>query len=95
MMIAIYLIFILICLIAIGVYIGFSISEGKDERGRTILAKSAQIAFVFIFLGFAFHLLIFEFANPTIEQIRATMTVWMSFVFASNGISILVYRYKM
>lgn len=95
MMIATYLISTLIGVIGIGVYIGFSTSEGKDERGRAILAKAAQVAFVFIFLGFAFHMLFLEFANPTVEQVRATLTVWMGFVFASHGISILFYKKKM
>ncbi|AXF56075.1 hypothetical protein [Salicibibacter kimchii] len=94
-MIAIYLISIILAAYGIGVYITFTSSEGKDERGKTILAKAAQAAFVFIFLGFTFHLLFIEFFNPTVEQVRTTMTVWMSLVFVSNGISILIQRKKM
>jgi len=94
-MIAIYLISIIIGVIGIGVYIGFTTSEGKDERGKAILAGAAQVAFVFVFLGFAFHLLFIEFAKPMVEQVRATMTAWMALVFISNGISILFFRRKM
>ncbi|MFS8580019.1 MAG: hypothetical protein LOD88_08350 [Novibacillus thermophilus] len=94
-MIILYIVFTLIGVSSIGVYIGFSTTEGKDERGSAILAKAAQIAFVFIFLGFAFHLLYFEFSNPSVEHIRATMTVWMSLVFASYALGILIYRRNM
>jgi len=94
-MIAIYLISIILAAYGIGVYISFLASEGKDERGKAILAKAAQIAFVFIFLGFSFHLLFIEFFSPTVEQVRTTMIVWMSLVFVSNGISIIIQRRKM
>lgn len=94
-MTTIYLIFTILGVLGIGVYLGFSTYEGKDERGKTILAKASQIAFVLIFLGFAFHMLFFEFAHPTVEQIRATMTVWIGSVFISHGISILIYRRQM
>jgi len=91
-MVVIYVISIVLGVIGIGVYVGFTTSEGKDERGKTILAKAAQVAFIFIFLGFAFHLVFIEFANPTIEQVKASMSAWMAFVFASNGIGILIFR---
>lgn len=94
-MIAVYLISIILAAYGIGVYINFTMSEGKDERGKAILAKAGQIAFVFIFLGFSFHLIFIEFFNPTAEQIKTTMTVWMCLVFVSNGISILLQRRKM
>lgn len=94
-MIIVYVISILFGVIGIGIYIGFTVSEGKDERGRAILAKAAQVAFVFILLGFTFHILFIEFAYPTIEQLRATITAWMGLVFGSNALSILFYRERM
>ena len=42
-------IFIVIC---IGIYVGFIFSEGKDERGQAIIAKSSQIAFIFVLPDF-------------------------------------------
>jgi len=94
-MIVIYLTSIVLGVIGIGVYVGFITSEGKDERGRAILARAAQIAFIFILLGFVFHLLFIEFIDPTIEQVRASISAWMGLVFISNGFSILLYRRKM
>ena len=94
-MIAIYLIFIILAAYGIGVYISFTVSEGKDERGKAILAKAAQVAFVFICLGFSFHLIFIEFFSPTVEQVRTSITLWMCLVFVSNAISIMVQRKKM
>ena len=93
-MILMYVVSILLVAIGIGVYIGFITIEGKDERGKTILSKAAEISFIFIFLGFVFHMLFIQFANPSVEQIRATISAWMGLVFVSLGISILVYRQK-
>ncbi len=95
MIAAIYILSTLLGVLGIGLYLGFITSEGKGEQGKMVLVQAAQVAFVFIFLGFAFHLLFFEFANPTIEQIRATLTAWMGLVFVSNGLSILIFRKKM
>lgn len=94
-MTVVYLISIIIAAYGIGVYISFSASEGKDERGKEILARGAQISFGFIFLGFSLHLLFIEFFNPTVEQLKTTMIIWMSLVFLSNGITIHIQRRKM
>jgi len=93
-MVVIYLISIILGVIGLGAYVGFVISEGKDERGEAILAKSAQIAFVLMLLGFTFHIVYFQFANLMVEQIQATMTVWMSLVIVSNSLRIFYYRKK-
>lgn len=85
-------IFIVIC---IGIYVGFIFSEGKDERGQAIIAKSSQIAFIFVLLGFSFQGLYYHFANPTVEQLIMLIYIWMVFVFGANSISILVLQKKM
>lgn len=91
----VYIISTIIGVLGLGMYIGFVRTEGKDERGQAILAKASQIAFIFLFLGFAFQVLYIEFANPTVAQVRAVITVWMALVFISNGISILFYKKRM
>jgi len=90
-MIFIALIFIIISL---AYYIWFSGYEGKDERGREILAKSSQIAFIFILLGFVFQGFYFKFGNPSVEKTQTMISIWMALVFASNSISIVLYQKK-
>lgn len=86
---------IIFAVVSIGIYIGFVVNEGKDERGQEIIAKSSQVAFIFILIGFVFQGFFIQMASPTVEQIQTLIYVWMAFVFASNGISILVLQRKM
>ncbi|GAK12442.1 hypothetical protein [Geomicrobium sp. JCM 19039] len=95
MMYMMYIISIIIAAYGMGVYISFSVAEGKDERGRAILAKAGQHAFSLIYLGFALFLLYFEFMSPSAEEIRITALIWFSVVFIVKGISIQIYQKKM
>ncbi|WP_257350790.1 hypothetical protein [Pseudalkalibacillus decolorationis] len=95
MIFTVYIISTILGVAGLGMYIGFVRSEGKDERGQAILAKASQIAFIFLFLGFAFQGLYIELANPTVEHVTAVIAAWMALVFGSNGISILVYQKRM
>lgn len=90
-----FVITVILIVICIGIYIGFIFSEGKDERGQAILAKSSQIAFIFILLGFAFLGLYHQLAHPTVEQLFNMVYLWMLIVFAANSVSILVLQRKM
>ncbi|MFD2761516.1 hypothetical protein [Lentibacillus juripiscarius] len=87
-----FLIAFLIIIVSISYYIWFSGYEGKDERGRKILAKSSQIAFIFILFGFVFQSFYFQFGNPTVEKVQMMISIWMALVFASNSVSIVLYR---
>ena len=86
---------IILATVGLGIYIGFVRNEGKDERGQEIIAKSSQVAFIFILIGFVFQGFFIQFTNPTVEQIQTFIYVWMALVFASNGVSILVLQRKM
>lgn len=86
---------IILATVGLLIYIGFVMNEGKDERGQAIIAKSSQVSFIFILIGFVFQGFFIQFANPTVAQIELLIYVWMACVFASNSISILVLRRKM
>lgn len=85
----------LIAVASIGIYLGFVKNEGKDERGKAILAKASEISYIFIYLGFAAQALFFLLANPTVNEVQLFITIWMASVFASNGIAIIVFQKKM
>lgn len=90
-----YIIALIIVIASLGAYIGFVINEGKDERGKAILAKASQISFIFLLLGFIFQINYFQFGSPTVEQLKLMIIIWMAFVFGSNGISLLIYQRRM
>lgn len=94
MNLTIYIITALVITVSVGYYIKFVTSEGKDERGQTILGKSSQIAFIFIAFGFVFQLFYIQFINPSVDQIEASMSIWMALVWASNSISTFILRRK-
>jgi len=81
-------------IISISYYIWFSVYEGNDERGKKILAKSSQIAFIFILLGFVFQSFYFKFGDPSVEKIEMMIWIWLALVFTSNSISIVLYKSK-
>lgn len=87
-----FVIALIIIIVSISYYIWFSGYEGKDERGRDILAKSSQIAFIFILFGFVFQGFYFRFGSPTVEKVQMMISIWMALVFAGNSISILLYK---
>ncbi|CAM4452953.1 hypothetical protein PAEN110709_17980 [Paenibacillus endophyticus] len=94
-MTAIYIVMMMIVVMSLGAYIGFARNDGRDERGRTILAKSSQIAFIFILAGFVFQILYFQFAEPNPDHIKAAISVWMALIFGSNAVSIVILQRKM
>lgn len=91
-MLIIYIIMTLVIIISTGFYIIFVVSEGKDERGQAILGKSSQIAFIFIAFGFVFQLFYIKFAHPSVDQIEASIFIWMALVWASNSVSTFIFR---
>ena len=70
----------------------FRVQEGKDERGQAIIAKSNEIAFNFVMFGFSFQAIYLSFGSPTVEHITLMISIWMTLVFSSNSISILVFE---
>jgi hypothetical protein len=82
----------IIVVASLGVYVSFVRSEGSDERGREILARSGIISFIFLCLGFAAQGLYFTLATATVEAVQLLISTWMAFVFGSYSISILYYR---
>ena len=90
-----FVITVILIAISLGVYIGFVSNEGKDERGQAILAKSSQIAFLLILLGFVFQGFYYQFTNPTVDQVKTMIYIWMALVFCGNGLTIMVLRKKM
>jgi len=90
-----FVISVILIAISLGVYISFVSNEGKDERGQAILAKSSQIAFLLILLGFVFQGFYYQFTNPTVDQVKTMTYIWMAVVFCGNGVSILVLQKRM
>ena len=86
-----FIVTVILIVISLGIYIGYVADQGnKDERGQAILARSSQVAFVFVLIGFVFQGLYFQFANPTVDQIQTMIYIWMTFICCSNSVSILV-----
>lgn len=85
----------ILIIISLAVYVAFLANEGKDERGQAILSKSSRIAFMIILLGYIFQSFYFRFANPTMEQVRTMIYIWMALVFCSNSLSIKLLQRKM
>lgn len=78
----------ILIIISLVIYVAFIAHEGTDERAQAILSKSSRIAFIFIILGFIFQSVYYQFANPTVEQIRTLIYIWMALIFCSNSLSI-------
>ncbi|RDW17696.1 hypothetical protein [Oceanobacillus chungangensis] len=65
-----FIITVILIVISLGVYIGFVSNQGKDERGQAIIAKSSQIAFILILLGFVFQGFYYQFTNPMLIKLK-------------------------
>lgn len=85
---------ILMALLGIGVYIGFSKEEGVDERGKSILAKASHITMGFLFVTFSAIIFIVEFLNVSTEMLKAVMVIALSLLILINAISIMYLRKK-
>ncbi|WP_289396239.1 hypothetical protein [Bacillus sp. DX1.1] len=80
--------------IACGIFVGFTFSEGKDERGQQILGKAFNVSFVFILFGFITYSLLSRYANVDLEFMRIYVTVWMAVVMTGNAVTIRVLRQR-
>ncbi|RDW16847.1 hypothetical protein [Oceanobacillus chungangensis] len=90
-----FIIAVILIAMSLGVYISFVAGQGKDERGQAIIARSSQIAFLFILLGFVFQGFYYQFSNPSVDQVKTMTYIWMAVIFCSNSISIILLQKKM
>lgn len=83
---------IILAAYGIGRYISFSFTEGKDERGKFILAKASHITLSFLFAIYAILLLLIVFSNISAQVLGLVLAVLMSLLFLINGLSIQYLR---
>lgn len=86
---------ILIALISMGIYIGFSQEEGKDERGNLILSKASHITIGFLFLTYSAFVFIVEFLNISTVILKVVIVIALSLLILINAISIMYFRKKL
>lgn len=80
---------------SVGIYLGFVMKEGKDERGQSILGKSSQLGFIFIFLGFVFQSIYITYASPSVADIQLMIVIWITIVSVCNSAGILYFKKSM
>lgn len=76
----------------IGKYINFSFTEGKDERGKIILAKASHITLSFLFAIYAVLLFLIVFSTIPAHVLGLVLVVLMSLIILVNGLSIQYLR---
>lgn len=93
-MLIILIIGAVVAVVGAGYYGGFAIAEGKDERGQVILGKSSQMVFPFILFGFAFMLVFLQMGDPSITQIEAAISIWMTLIWGISTVSLFMLKRK-
>lgn len=86
---------IIIALVGMDIYIGFTREEGKDERGKSILAKASHITMGFLYFVFSGLILVIQFLNVTQEVLEVIVIGVVSLLVVINSVAIMYYRKNM
>lgn len=80
------------CILLVGIIVFYFSNEGRDERGRGIVAASALIAFVILFVVLNILPLFMEFLMDNTVRMANGIQFLYNIVLLSADISVLIMR---
>ena len=82
-----YIISFALAIIGMSIYIIFTISEGKDERGQMIIARSSHISMMFLNLVYWFLIIVVSFLDVKVEWLSLSIIASLSLIMFIQRIS--------
>lgn len=86
---------IIVAAYGIGRYLSFSLAEGQDERGKTIIAKASHLTLSGLCIVYALLLVLITFSGLPADILGLVVTIMISFLFLLHGVSISYLRKQM
>ncbi|WP_018665423.1 hypothetical protein [Heyndrickxia acidiproducens] len=91
-MIFILSVLMVVAAVAVGYWISFIWTEGRDERGILISGKANAVVMVVVFLGFFIFKTLNVFAHLTLSQYKNMIDIWFFSIVIVNVASIIFLK---